>query len=125
MDYLAPSNVPVYETLEEGRAIWERCARRQLPVVAVRDARRGFIVRYDLQHIDRELTPRALQNLRERVQMYRTGDTTVEAHPHSQVVGLGGELGPVSGDLHEATLDRARKLGSRLSVTVLDRGNWR
>ncbi|WP_255150572.1 hypothetical protein [Halorarius halobius] len=125
MDHLAPANVPTYETREEGRDVWERCADRRLPVVAVRDARRGFIVRYDLQHLDRELTPRALQGMRERVRMYRTGDTDVEAHPHSQAVGLGGELGPVSGDVHEATAERARDLASRLSVTVLDRDNWR
>ena len=125
MDYLAPSNVPVYETLEEGRALWRRCADRHVPVVVVRDARRGFIVRYDLQHLDWELSPRSLQALRERVQMYRTGATEVDTHPHSQVVGLGGELGPVSGDLHEETLDRARKLASRVSTTVFDRANWR
>lgn len=124
MDHLAPSHVPVYETSEEGRAIWERCAERGLPVVAVRDARRGFIVRYDLQHLDRELSPRALQDLRERVRMYRTGETEVATHPRSQTVGLGGEVGPVSGDLHEQTLERARKLASRISVTVLDRECW-
>jgi hypothetical protein len=125
MDHLAPSNVPVYETLEEGRTVWERCADRHVPVVAVRDARRGFIARYDLQHLDQELSPRSLQDLRERVRMYRTGATEVDAHPHSQIVGLGGELGPVSGDLHEETLDRARTLASRLSTTVFDRTNWR
>lgn len=124
MDHLVPSNVPVYETREEGRAIWERCASRRLPVVAVRDARRGFVVRYDLQHLDRELSRRALRDLRERVHRYRTGESGGAAHPHSQTVGLGGELGPVAGDLHEETLDRARRLASRVSAVVFDRGNW-
>lgn len=125
MEQLAPSNVPVYETLAEGREIWQRCAGRALPVIAVREGRRGFIVRYDLAHLECELSPAAVRRLRGQVRRWRRGEATPETHPQSQSVGLGGEIGPVSGDVHEATLDRARRLASRVSAVVLDRSNWR
>lgn len=125
MDQLAPTNVPVYESLADGREVWERCAERSLPVIAVRSGRRGFIVRYDLAHLDRELSPEAVRELRGQLRRWRYGDATPETHPQSQTVGLGGEVGPVSGDVHEATLDRARRLASRVSAVVLDRSNWR
>ena len=125
MDQLAPSNVPVYRSLAEGREIWERCAERALPVIAVREGGRGFIVRYDLAHLDRELSPGAVRELRGQLRRWRRGDARPETHSQSQTVGLGGEVGPVSGAVHEATLDRARRLASRVSAVVLDRSNWR
>lgn len=125
MDQLAPSNVPVYRSLAEGRVVWERCAERALPVIAVREGRRGFLVRYDLGHLDRELSPEAVRELRGQLRRWRRGDARPETHPRSQTVALGGEVGPVSGDIQEATLDRARRLASRVSAVVLDRSNWR
>lgn len=124
MDQLAPSNVPVYASIGEGRALWERCRERGVPVVAVRDARRGFIARYDLSTIDRELSPGALEDLRAQVRRYRQGRAPdAGAHQQSEPVSLGGEVGPVAGDLHEVTEKRARRLASRVSAVVFDRGN--
>ncbi|WP_254537431.1 hypothetical protein [Halomarina litorea] len=122
MDSLAPAHVPFYETPAEQRRVWERCADRDLPVVAVRDAERGFVVRYDLQHLDRELSPDALQRLRDRLLAHRDRDP-LDARI-SQVEQLGGETGPVSGELHEGTEKRARTLASHLAETVLDERNW-
>jgi hypothetical protein len=125
VDQLAPSIVPVYGSLAEGREIWERCAERALPVIAVREGRRGFIVRYDLAHLDRELSSGAVRELRGQLRRWRRGAARPETHSQSQTVDLGGEVGPVSGDVHEATLDHARRLASRVSAVVLDRSNWR
>jgi hypothetical protein len=129
MDQLTPHHVPVYETREQQRALWEQCADRGQPVVAVRDARRGFIVQYDLQHLDRELSPAALARLRQRTREWRPYPTAtdggqVQADPLSAAEGVGGEAGPVSGDLHEDTESAARELASRVSAVVFDRTAW-
>ncbi|WP_225333961.1 hypothetical protein [Halomicrobium urmianum] len=123
MDHLAPSNVPVYGTRDEQRAIWERCAERGQPVLAVRDAERGFIVKYDLQHLGRELDDGAVQALRDRVRSRRSYPTDTD--PISESEAVGGEAGPVSGELHAPTEAAARSLASYISGFVLDRSNWR
>jgi hypothetical protein len=123
MDYLASSNVPVYETVDEQRALWQRCAERGQPVLAVRDGARGFVVHYDLQHLNAELSPAALQGLRDRVRSRRPYPAA--ADPVSESEGVGGEAGTVSGELHAPTERDARDLASHISLFVLDRSNWR
>jgi len=123
MDHLAPSNVPVYATPAERKRVWKRCIDRGQPVLAVRAATRGFIVRYDLQHLDHELTPDAVQRLRDRVRKRRPYPTGTD--PISESEGVGGEAGTVSGELHAPTEDAARDLASHISEFVLDRANWR
>lgn len=123
MDYLASSNVPVYATVDEQRALWERCAERGQPVLAVRDATRGYVVHYDLQHLDAKLSQNALQALRDRVRSRRPYPTDTD--PISETEGVGGEAGPVSGELHAPTERDARDLASHISGFILDRGNWR
>ena len=135
MEQLQPKHVPVYETDTERRALWERCVDRGQPVIAIRDASRGYIVRYDIQHLDAELVPDAVQRLRERTRRWRSyptadantdGDAGGQAgtDPISESEGVGGETGPISGDLHAATERDARELASRLSAVVFDRSNW-
>ncbi|MFC7131930.1 MULTISPECIES: hypothetical protein [Salinibaculum] len=128
MDQLSPHHVPVYETPQQQRTLWEQCADHGQPVVAVRDAQRGYIVRYDLQHLDRELSRGALDVLRQRArdwQPYPTASATnAAADPLSEAEGLGGEAGPVSGSIHTPSEDAARDLASRLSAVVFDRSRW-
>ena len=130
MDQLSPQHVPVYETAEKRTQLWQRCLDDRRPVVAIRDASRGFIVRYDLQHLDAELTPQALGTLRERTRAHRRyptsgdGEYPTGADPVSETEGVGGDAGPVSGDLHAGSEDAARALASRLSGIVFDRSNW-
>ena len=129
MDQLSPHHVPVYETRSQQRRLWEQCAERGQPVVAVRDARRGYIVRYDLQHLDRELSAGALARVRRQTRDARTyptaGNGAAAADPLSESEGVGGEAGPVSGDLHTDSEDAARRLASQLSAVVFDRSVWR
>jgi len=122
MDHLEPSNVPVYATSDEKDAIWDRCIDRGQPVIAVRAATRGYIVKYDLQHLDSELSQRALQGLRDRVRSRRPYPTDTD--PISETEGVGGEAGQVSGELHAPTERAARDLASHISSFILDRGNW-
>ena len=128
MDQLSPQHVPVYDTREQQRRLWEQCAERGQPVVAVRDARRGYIVRYDLQHLDTELSASALARLRRQTRDWRpyptAGDGTANADPRSESEGVGGEAGPVSGDLHTDSEQAARQLASHLSAVVFDRSHW-
>jgi len=121
MEQLAPSNVPMYETKSEGRIVWDRCSDRGLPVVAVRDGERGFVVRYDLQHLDTELTEQALRKLREQVRSLR--DYTVRVDPLSETASVGGETGHVAGELHAQTETDARRLASHVSAFVFDETN--
>jgi hypothetical protein len=122
MDQLAPQHVPVYETDRTRRSIWEECAKRNQPVVAIRDAARGFIVRYDIQHIDAELSTETVRALREQTRTLRSYPTGTD--PISQAEGVGGEAGAVSGDLHTDSEQAARRLASKLSGFVFDRSNW-
>lgn len=122
MDHISPSNVPVYEDGDEQRSIWERCRDRGKPVLAVRDANRGYIVKYDLQHLDVRLRSDAVQSLRDRVRSRRGYPTGTD--PISESEGVGGEAGHVSGELHAPTERAARELASHVSGFVLDRGNW-
>lgn len=122
MEHLTPGNVPIYETDDERRAIWQRCVDRGHPALAIRDARRGWIVRYDLQHLDAELRPGVLQSLRDRVADRREYPTGTD--PISQAEGVGGEAGSVSGDLHTDSEAAARELAAHLSMFVFDRDNW-
>ena len=122
MDQLAPQHVPVYETDNERAQLWDRCVARNQPVVAIRDARRGYIVRYDLQHLDVELDETALRHLRERTKDWRTYPTGTD--PISESEGVGGEAGPISGDLHAESERTARELASRLSTVLFDHDNW-
>lgn len=128
MERLTPQHVPIYRTPTEQRELWEQCDEQNQPVVAIRDARRGCIVRYDLQHLDRELTGSALASLRQRTrdwQPYPTAsDGDAATDPISASEGLGGEAGPVSGSIHTPTEDDARELASRLSALVFDRSCW-
>jgi hypothetical protein len=122
MERLAPAHVPVYRTGEKRRTLWERCVERDQPVVAVRDATRGYIVRYDLQHLGTELDDQAVRELRERTRRARSYPTGTD--PISESEGVGGEAGPVSGDLHAPTEREARELAATLSALVFDRTNW-
>jgi len=122
MDHLSPQHIPVYETGDKRERLWKQCADRGQPVIAIRDARRGYIVRYDLQHLDVELTPDAVRKLREQTRAWRPYPTG--ADPLSESEGVGGEAGPVSGDLHTDSESSARELASRLSTVLFDRGNW-
>jgi len=122
MDRLAPQHVPVYETSVQRRNLWDQCVDHGQPVVAVRDARRGFIVRYDVQHLGSELHPDAVAELRERTRRFRTDPTGTD--PISESEGVGGEAGPLAGDLHAHTEADARELASRLSAVIFDRDNW-
>ena len=122
MDQLAPSNVPVYATSDERRAIWDRCRDRGQPVIAVRAATRGYIVKYDLQHLDQQLSQRTLQDLRDRVRSRRPYPTGTD--PISETEGVGGEAGPVSGELHAPTERAGKDLASHISSYILDRSNW-
>lgn len=122
MDSLAPSNVPLYATDEERERIWTRCAERGLPVVAVRVGDRGFVVRYDLGPVDGRLTAFALQRLRRQVLAFRDRSPGVDAD--SRVERVGGETGPVAGELHDETERSARRLASHVAETVLDSANW-
>jgi hypothetical protein len=121
MNQLAPSNVPTYETRAEGESLWERCADRGLPVVAVREGERGYIVRYDLAHLDSELSESALRDLREHVRSLRT--YALQVDPLSETEALGGETGHLAGDLHAATEREARELASHVSSFVFDDEN--
>jgi hypothetical protein len=121
MDQLAPSSVPVYESREEGRSVWDRCAERGLPVVAVRDGERGFVVRYDLQHMERELSEPALRALRDHVRSVRPYPADID--PVSETEGVGGVTGHVAGELHADSERAARRLASHVSAFVLDEDN--
>ncbi|MFC6973950.1 hypothetical protein ACFQL1_03560 [Halomicroarcula sp. GCM10025709] len=123
MEHLAPSNVPIYDTPGEQREIWQRCADRGQPVLAIRVGERGYIVRYDLQHLDNELTTETVQRLRNRVRSRRPYPTGTD--PVSETEGVGGEAGPVAGELHASTENGARQLASHISPFVLTRDNWR
>ena len=123
MDHLAPSNVPVYESRDEQRSVWDRCRDRGQPVLAVRDAERGYIAKYDLQHLDVRLGSDAVQSLRDRVRSRRRYPTGTD--PISESEGVGGEAGHVSGELHAHSERAARELASHVSGLVLDRSNWR
>lgn len=131
MDRLSPQHVPMYESGPERRSLWERCDSDGRPVVGIRDARRGYIVRYDLQHLDAELAPSALRTLRRQVRSqraYPTGDPEsypTGTDPISETEGVGGEAGAVSGELHAGSEADARELASRLSELVFDRSHWR
>lgn len=122
MDQLAPQHVPVYETDRSRRRIWTECANRSQPVVAIRDAERGYIVRYDIQHLDAELRPETVKALRQQTRDLRPYPTGTD--PISESEGVGGEAGAVSGDLHADSEDAARELASQLSAFVFDRTNW-
>jgi hypothetical protein len=122
MDRLAPQHVPVYETDAERERLWNRCVDRNVPVVAIRDARRGFIVRYDLQHLGVELDETTVQQLRERTRRCRTYPTGTD--PISESEGIGGEAGPISGDLHADGELAARELAASLSALLFQRDNW-
>jgi hypothetical protein len=130
MDRLAPQHVPIYETGSEQQSLWNRCDDENRPVVGIRDARRGYIVRYDLQHLDTQLTDTALSTLRARTRTQRSYPTgTAERYPTgtdpiSESEGVGGEAGPVSGELHTSSEAAARDLAARLSAIVFDREHW-
>lgn len=130
MESLAPQHVPVYETGERGKQLWEQCIENEYPVVAIRNGTRGYIVRYDLQHLGVELTPSALRELRRQVRSqraYPTSDTTslpTNPDPISATEGVGGEAGQVSGDLHTEHEQEARELAARLSPIVFDSAHW-
>lgn len=129
MDRLSPHHVPVYETPEQRRVLWAECVEHRQPVLAVRDARRGYIVRYDLGHLGAELTSDALSGLRHTVREWRVyptvgGGSGTATDPISEAEGVGGETGPISGDLHAATEREARDLASRVSAVVFDRSSW-
>jgi len=122
MDQLSPQHIPVYETSTQRRSLWDQCVERGQPVVAIRDARRGFIVRYDIQHLGAELRPDAVADIRDRTRRWRSYPAKTD--PVSESEGVGGEVGAVTGDLHTDTEAEARDLASRLSAIVFDRENW-
>lgn len=131
MDQLAPQHIPVYETASKRQRLWEDCGEKNQPVVAIRAATRGYIVRYDLQHLGVELTPGGLSTLREQTRAHRSYPTST-AHsyptgtdPISESEGVGGEAGPISGALHAESERAAREIASRLSGIVFDQSNWR
>lgn len=130
MDHLAPQHVPRYESADDRDDLWQACRDRGLPVLAVRVATRGYIIRYDLQPLDRCLTEAALADLRATVRGWRDYPTAnpsegvVGSDPVSEAEGVGGEAGRVSGDVHVATERSARRLAARLSPILFDRTNW-
>jgi hypothetical protein len=130
MKRLSPQHIPVYETDEKRRQLWERCVDAEQPVVAIRRATRGYIVRYDLQHLDAELSQGALRRLRERTRTQRayptggSGASLPETDSVSESEGIGGVAGTVSGDLHAHSEHHAREIASQLSTIIFDRSGW-
>ena len=129
MDQLSPHHVPVYRTEQRRQHLWQQCTEHDQPVVAIRDARRGYIVRYDVGHLDVELEDAAVRTLRERTRQWRSYPTVTSTQPIgtdplSESEGVGGEAGPVSGDLHTSNEADARDLASQLSAIVFDHRNW-
>jgi hypothetical protein len=128
MDQLSPHHVPVYGTRKQQRILWSECAERGQPVIAVRNARRGFIVRYDLGHLETELAPDAVAVLRRRVREWRSyptvGAAGLRADPVSEAEGVGGETGAISGELHAPSEQAARDLASQVSAVVFDQSRW-
>ena len=122
MERLAPNHVPVYETSEQRQQLWERCVERNQPVIAVRNATRGYIVRYDLQHLGTELTETTVRDLRAQTKEWRPYPTGTD--PISESEGIGGEAGVISGELHTKSESEARRLATRLSELVFDTANW-
>ncbi len=118
MDHLTPHHIPLYESEQRRQQIWEQCIDREQPVVAIRDATRGYIVRYDIQHLGRELEPAALRTLRERTRRSRSYPTGIDTL--SETEGVGGEAGPISGDLHTESEESARELAAALSSILFE-----
>jgi hypothetical protein len=85
------------------------------------ETRKGLIC-YRTQHKSRQLTPEAVQQLRDRVRSRRPYPT--ETDPVSETEGLGGEAGPVSADLHAPTEQAGRELAAHVGRFVFDRDNW-
>ena len=122
MERLAPTHVPVYETSEQRQQLWQRCADRDQPVIAVRNATRGYIVRYDLQHLEVELDEPTVRALRSRTKAWRPYPTGTD--PISESEGVGGEAGAISGELHTHSESEARQLAAHLSELVFEQANW-
>ncbi len=118
MEYLTPHHIPLYKTEQRRQEIWEQCKDRNQPVIAIRDGTRGYIVRYDIQHLGRELTAHELRELRERTRRFRRYPTGIDTI--SETEGVGGEAGPISGDLHTETEESARALAAQLSSVVFE-----
>jgi len=116
MEHLTPHHIPLYRTEQRRQQIWEQCMERNQPVVAIRDGTRGYIVRYDIQHLDSELDADALRELRERTRQFRRYPTGIDTL--SETEGVGGEAGPISGDLHTESEQSARALAAQLSSVV-------
>lgn len=135
MNRLAPQHIPLYSSADKRDTIWQRCIDNGQPVVAIRDARRGHIVRYDLSHLRVELTLEALRELRAGTRSFRSYPTTdatgtgpekaVGADPLSAAEGVGGEAGPVSGALHTDSESAARELAAQVSAVLFDASNRR
>lgn len=118
MDKLSPNQIPLYETDGERVTIWKQCIDRNLPVIAIRNGQRGYIVRYDIQHFEHQLGEQVVRTLRETIRDWRAYPTGTD--PISETESVGGEVGPISGDLHTETETQARELAAHLSRTVLE-----
>ncbi|ERG89154.1 MAG: hypothetical protein J07HX5_01307 [halophilic archaeon J07HX5] len=133
MNRLAPQHIPLYSSADERDTVWQRCIDDGQPVVAIRDARRGHIVRYDLSHLRVELTPDAVRKLRAGTRSFRSYPTInatdaeepIGTDPLSAAEGVGGEAGPVSGALHTDSESAARELAVRVSGVLFDASNRR
>jgi len=122
MTPITPADVPTYETRAEGRSLWADLADQRRPTVAIRDGERGFVVRYDLAHLDRSLTDAALRSLRARLRERR--HPTGGLDPISESVGLGGEVGHIGGEVHAETDPEARELAVEIAGVVTNSDNW-
>ncbi|AWB26883.1 hypothetical protein [Halococcoides cellulosivorans] len=122
MTTITPADVPTYETRAEGRSLWTDLADQSRPTIAIRNGERGFVVRYDLAHLDRSLTEDALRTLRARLRERRAPAGGLD--PISESVGLGGEMGQIAGEIHADTDAAARDLAVEIAGLVTDSDNW-
>ena len=111
------NEVHVFTTQEERHMLWLRAGDD--PFIAVRNARRGFLLTYHMQTTGATLTNQAVREIRNIIKPYR-----MDIGPNSQTELVGGEVGPHTGIICCSTEDDAQALAAEVAPLIRNHNNW-
>lgn len=112
-------DIPTFETESERNMIWSRGRAGQTPVLAIRDADRGFLFMYDMAPTGTCLADATVQELRNIAKPQR-----LTVGPTSQIEVVGGTIGAYSGTICCPSETTARHLAAHLRPKITDTKNW-
>jgi hypothetical protein len=111
--------VPIFNSYEQKRKLWEEAEKNDRALIAVRDGERGYIVLYDYTTTNEPLKQHIVSELRNDICKLREYDVE-RPDPISQDEQLGGSVNRFTGQAFARNLEEAERLYTLIRSSIQD-----